>query len=84
MKKVIISDALVTFVFENEQTFAAKIPSGASFANFTMTQLTVKGTEDLPIFQGTASISFSNGKCLISVKGQYEGKSAEAVLTLGL
>ena len=60
MKKVIISDALVTFVFDNEQTFAAQIPSGADFSSFTMSQLTVTGTEDLPIFQGTASISFSN------------------------
>ena len=84
MTKVIVSNALVVFVFKNGQTFAAKIPSGASFANFSMTQLTVKGTEDLPIFQGTASISFSNGKCLISVNGQYEGESASAVLTLSL
>ena len=84
MKKVIISDAMVSILFDNEQTFVGQIPDNADLAGFTMQQITVKNTDNLPLFQGKVSISFSNGMCVIGVNGTYQGEAASAVLTLSL
>ena len=84
MDKVIISDAVVVFPFKNEKVFAAQIPNGVDLSNFKMSQLTIQGTDEIPFFEGTASISFSWGKCVISIVGTYDGAPATAVLTLAL
>ncbi|MBQ9597968.1 MAG: hypothetical protein IJR34_06950 [Bacteroidales bacterium] len=84
MKKVIISDAIVSILFDNGQTFVGHIPDNADLAGFTMQQITVKNTDNLPLFQGKVSISFSNGMCVIGVNGTYQGEDASAVLTLSL
>ena len=84
MDKVIISDAVVVFPFKNEKVFAAQIPNGVDLSNFKMSQLTIQGTDEIPFFEGTASISFSWGKCVISIVGTYDGAPATAVLTLSL
>ena len=84
MEKVIVSDAAVCIIFKNGQTFVGQIPDNADLAGFTMEQITVKNTDNLPLFQGKVSISFSNGMCVIGVNGTYQGEAASAVLTLSL
>ncbi len=84
MKKVIVSDAMVSILFDNGQTFVGHIPAGADLASFKLKQVAVENTDDLLIFQGTTSISFSNGMCVIGVNGTYQGEDASAVLTLSL
>ena len=85
VNKVILSDCMVSFLFENGQTFVARIPDGANWSDFTMNQFAVEGTDNLPVFQGKTSISFTaGGNCLIAITGTYQDQEAKAVLTLSL
>ena len=84
MQKVILSDSKCCVLFANGEEFAAEITT-SDLANFQMTGMTLDGNSAwVPFLEGQASIAFSNGKCILSVKGTYQEESAEAVMTFCL
>lgn len=82
IKNIILSDSRVFFLFENGQKFVGQIPSGADFSNFEMNQLSVEDTDNLSVFEGQASVGFTNGKCFIAVNGTYQENPTFAVIVL--
>ena len=84
MRKVIISDARICFIFENGQIFIGRIPSGTDLTNFTMTQIPVEDTDNLPIFQGQTDFVFSGDRCYVCIIGKYQDQSISTILTLSL
>lgn len=85
MQNVFVSDTRIGIIFGNGKEYIAKFDSAADLANFTLSQVEIKdATGDFSIFEGNASVSFSNGKCVIEINGRYQGGSATAILTLSL
>ena len=85
MQNVFISDSKLGIVFANGDTYVAKFDSKADLANFTLSQVDIKNaTGNFSIFEGNASVSFSNGQCVVEIKGRYQDNSATAILTLAL
>ena len=85
MQGVFVSDTKVGIIFANGKEYVADFSNSADLASFDLTQLSIKGAQgDLSFLAGRASVSFSNGQCIIEIKSRYQGSSATAVLTLAL
>ncbi len=85
MQNVFISDSKLGIIFANGDTYVAEFNSKADLSNFDLTQVDIKNaTGNFSIFEGKASVSFSNGQCVVEIKGRYQGNSATAILTLTL
>ena len=82
LTSLFISDKYVNFVFKNGQNVIAPVEIGNGLT-FSLNQIPTMDDE-VDLLNGTCSVVFDNGKCIVTIEGSYDSVAANAVMTFGL
>lgn len=82
MTECIFTDSQIGFVFANGQEIVANNISVKDGLNFTIEQL--DNVDNVEILNGNASVTFDQGKCILSINATFQEQKAEVIITFGL
>lgn len=82
MTECIFTDSQIGFVFANGQEVVTNNISVKDGLNFTLKQL--DNVDNVEILNGNASVTFDQGKCILSINATFQEQKAEVIITFGL